>query len=311
MRRSYPAKGRWGFTLIELLVVIAIIAVLIGLLLPAVQKVREAAARLKCQNNLKQVVLALHNCENATGKLPPARGDYLMQYGMALGYTPPTFGGLLPGSFTQYGGWMLNVLRYGEQDNLRNLFEYTGTNWSTPYFANYNKAIPFFKCPSDLRALKAPKGGDGETTSYLGITGSDPSAAAQQNGPTNGVFDVSGLGTKFNQIQDGLSNTLLIGERPPALDGYWGWWAVSDFDSLLGLNNQISFDTGCIFPGRFKAENPGDTACNGRSNHYWSFHSLGGNFARVDGSVKFIPYTVDSTMLLFMGTRSGGEVATD
>ncbi|CAN5607986.1 DUF1559 domain-containing protein [soil metagenome] len=304
---------RQGFTLIELLVVIAIIAILIGLLLPAVQKVREAAAKAKCVNNIKQMVLSCHSYENANNRLPPARGDFLLPYAVASGYTQANqYGGLFPGGFTQYGGWMLNVLKYAEQDNLRNLFEYTGTGWSTPYYANYNKRVPMFKCPSDLRAGKVPSGTDGETTSYLGVTGrNDDTNTASTFGNTVGVFDVYSVGVKFQQIPDGLSNTVMIGERPPANDGYWGWWAVSDFDSLLSLSNDIVFYSGCITPGRYKVENPGDTACGGRSNHYWSFHSSGSNWGRADGSVRFISYNIDPTAMLSMGSRAGGETIRD
>src|SRR5258707_6305 len=105
---------RDGFTLIELLVVIAIIAILIGLLLPAVQKVREAAARMKCSNNLKQLGLALHNYHDARGNFPPATYNYID----STGYTPPPYNGT-----QDRRCWALDIMPYVEQDNLYRWFD--------------------------------------------------------------------------------------------------------------------------------------------------------------------------------------------
>jgi hypothetical protein len=279
--------------------------------LPAVQKVREAAARAKCSNNMKQIALGLHNYENTHGILPAPRGDYFLPYAQALGLGPPTYGGLYPGGFTQYGGWMTTILPYMEQAPLRTAMNYTGTAWTGPYFGNYNKRVVSFICPSDTRATRNASGSDGELTTYLGVTGSDTSATNQQNGPTNGIFNVNQKGYALMQITDGTSNTLLLGERPPASDLFWGWWGVSDFDCLLSANQLYSFYAGCIYPGRFKPENPGDTACGGRSNHFWSMHTNGANWARGDGSIRFMPYSTDPNTILFMATREGGEVFQD
>src|SRR5258708_36281467 len=134
-----------AFTLIELLVVIAIIAILIGLLLPAVQKVREAAARAKCSNKLKQIALGLHNYHSAFEKLPPARGDLQSP----AQYTV----------FTVYGGWMCNILPFIEQDNLLKQIKPFFQTAPGGFYNNYNRSVPIFLCPSDGRfPLNLPAG---------------------------------------------------------------------------------------------------------------------------------------------------------
>jgi prepilin-type N-terminal cleavage/methylation domain-containing protein len=308
MLRSFR---RSAFTLIELLVVIAIIAILIGLLLPAVQKVREAAARIKCANNLKQIGVGLHNHENTHGRLPPARGDYFIPYAQALGYAPPTYGGLCPGGFTQYGGWMVSLLPFVEQDALRRAMNYTGTGWSGPFFANYNKPVQSFLCPSDPYSSVPISSSNGALTDYLGVTGSDTTSSAQINGPSNGIFNVNAMGYPLISIIDGTSNTLMVGERPPAGDQYWGWWGVSDYDTLLSVYQQYSMDSGCTLPGLFRAEPLGKSApCNGGTNHFWSYHTGGANWLMGDASVRFMQYSAQPATIP-MATRSGGETFID
>jgi prepilin-type N-terminal cleavage/methylation domain-containing protein len=305
-------RRRFAFTLIELLVVIAIIAILIGLLVPAVQKVREAAARTQCANNLHQIGVGLHNYADVYKRLPPPRGNYFVPYATFFGAVPPTspdYGGLFPGQFTQYGGWMVNLLPYVEQGNLRNAMNYTGSGWVTPFFGNYNTPVPVYNCPMDPRVASSPTGTNGAMTSFLGVTGSDASFAAQILGPTNGIFNVSSIGTRFVEIQDGTSNTLMVGERPPSNDTFWGWWAVSDFDCLLSTADRTAQGYGLYSGCGVGVYGPGNLntgPCGGDTNHYWSFHTGGCNWLYGDASVHFIAYSA-APVINAMATRNGGE----
>jgi prepilin-type N-terminal cleavage/methylation domain-containing protein len=296
-----------GFTLIELLVVIAIIAILIGLLLPAVQKVREAAARMKCSNNLKQIGIALHAFHDAFQGLPSPRGTLSQTLGN---------GADTPGQCTEYRGWMCELLPFVEQDNLKkNLF----AGWSGPFFQWYTTKVKTYMCPSDGR-LDIVGPGDGAFTSYLGVTGNDNDFNTQFFGPTNGIFDVSraSIGVRLVEIIDGTSQTLMVGERPPGQDFFWGWWSVSDFDCLLSTQDQLAgpggFYGGCIAPGIFRQPTdprsigmqPG-APCGGDANHFWSMHTGGGNWLLGDGSVRFMPYSA-APITIPMGSRNGKEV---
>src|SRR5262249_39048974 len=119
---------RPGFTLIELLVVIAIIGILVALLVPAVQKVRDAAARLQCQNHMKQIGLALHNYHSVQQHFPSPRGTHLPNV-----------------LFTEFRGWMCDILPYVEQSTLADKM-YTNP-WSTGFFATYNIPVTVYQCP--------------------------------------------------------------------------------------------------------------------------------------------------------------------
>jgi prepilin-type N-terminal cleavage/methylation domain-containing protein len=287
MVRSLTFFRRPGFTLIELLVVIAIIAILIALLVPAVQKVREAAARTQCQNNLKQIGLALHSHHDGFKRLPPPRGDL----------QSPTQNTV----FTVYGGWMCNLLEFIEQLNLRN-----NIKWSGPYFANYSKPVLIYRCPSDPRLDSINTGGNGNLTNYLGVTGSKYDFNAQISGPSDGIFDINSRGIRLAAITDGTSNTLMVGERPPSQDIYWGWWAVSDYDCLLSVQQAYSFYGGCTYPGIFRQGFLNSGTCGGDSNHFWSNHTNGANWLLGDASTRWLAYSAQP-ITIPMASRAGND----
>ncbi|HZZ80255.1 MAG TPA: DUF1559 domain-containing protein [Gemmataceae bacterium] len=286
MRIRFRRALRQGFTLIELLVVIAIIGILIALLVPAVQKVRDAAARLQCQNNMKQIGVGLHNYHSVQQRFPTPRGT-------------------ANSGFTGYRGWMCDLLPYVDQGALSDKM-YTNP-WDVGFFATFSTPVTLYQCPSDPRNLNAVAPNKGATTSYLGVTGSDNDVYFQQAGPTNGIFNLSAA-IRVTDIGDGSSNTLMVGERPPSADLSWGWWGVTDYDTLLSTR-QLFGDpfnsTGCVTPGLFGPGSLGG-ACNGDSNHFWSFHSGGANWLFGDGSVRFLPYSA-SAATIPLASRSGGE----
>jgi prepilin-type N-terminal cleavage/methylation domain-containing protein len=203
------SQKRPAFTLIELLVVIAIIAILIGLLLPAVQKVREAAARMKCQNNLKQLGLALHNYESSNQKLPAAG----VQGGAAAGLTASTY------AFSVQA----RCLPFVEQDNLQKLIDFTQPVLGGSPLGFSNPAakvvVPLLVCPSDSQPPLGTVGSFGTNlagTSYMANTGTGTTdsltyAYYDPAFQTDGVFWF-GSGVRFTDIADGTSNTMLLSE---------------------------------------------------------------------------------------------------
>ncbi len=278
-----------AFTLIELLVVIAIIAILIALLVPAVQKVREAAARAQCQNNMKQWGLALHSYHDTNKKFP----------------------GYWTGSKTT---WAYVTLPFIEQDNLKRLGDGPGTGLSQAIA----KPISVFQCPSDGRDLNKAWNNQWGMTSYHGITGEWwwDWTLASTNFSDSGVIAVfpTSKAPRMMSITDGTSNTLMVGERPPSHDFFWGWWARADFDNHMWARvtrSEAIYTTGingapCPFPVFFQ---PGQWNNPCDANHLWSPHTGGGNFTFVDGSVRFVQYAAGVNIVPKLATRAGGEVA--
>jgi prepilin-type N-terminal cleavage/methylation domain-containing protein len=195
---------RSGFTLIELLVVIAIIAILIGLLLPAVQKVREAAARLKCSNNLKQIGLAVHNFHDTYQSLPSIGDWNVLMRGNA--YPALSCGGGLKSPDGAQGSWLVHLLPYLEQNNLFQQFQNvaalnSGTDGFAAYDALTTTPVKAFLCPSDGSnpTNTMPEGGTAyASSSYAGNVM---------------VFNPVRLGSLVTAMPDGTSNTVMAAER--------------------------------------------------------------------------------------------------
>ncbi len=320
MTRSISKKG--GFTLIELLVVIAIIAILIGLLLPAVQKVREAAARMSCQNNLKQFALALHGYHDARGTLPPGRDS---------------------NDFSSHS----YILPHIEQDSVYKLIDFTvkldiDVLSNNPAGNNTAMAaqIKSFRCPADTLPVPA----QWAPTNYRVNQGSSlswgvPSGSSSFLGAPNGPFFV-GSAVKLINITDGTSNTAMASEHPvgsfnagafnpnntqrlgrsvglypntpdeavtmcesvgyqnPLYNGYpdtGAPWLLGYHSTTIYFHVGPPNSRSCMYPG-------GRIGTAARSNH-----TNGVNLALCDGSVRFINSAIPIATWRAMGTREGGE----
>jgi prepilin-type N-terminal cleavage/methylation domain-containing protein/prepilin-type processing-associated H-X9-DG protein len=312
------SSKRAGFTLIELLVVIAIIAILIGLLLPAVQKVREAAARIKCQNNLKQIGLGLHNHHDANGTLPKG-WDYATSWGP-----------------------LAHLLPYIEQDNVYRTIDLKLPITDAVNTPSQQVTISTFLCPSDkqnpmpsLGAATNYHGNNGNWVVFViarGLNGSDPKP--------NGVFFTESKGITIQGIPDGSSNTALYSERvlgdgnmgtvspledtfngpngapgqPNSADLAYTWCQSVDVTSPA---NQFPIFMGAPW-GHGQHTYQHIIPPNGRSCGWLpslraamtpsSRHTGGVNVVFGDGSVRFVRDSIDIPTWRAMGSRDGGEV---
>src|SRR5262245_27432316 len=325
MAPSPCPRRRLAFTLIALLVVIAIIASLIGLLLPAVQKVREAAQRTACQNNLKQIGLGMHNYHDANGKLPSGQRVVNGRY---------------------FAGWAVKLLPYIEQDALYRLYDDTVVNTDVKNRPVGQTYVSVYTCPADIwqQMLLIPEStwtGDPAngtvkwmTSSYgmmsgVSATGFDqwagfPSEVAvnlQRNGNLRGLFHTdgpdSGLGPEvLAAIPDGTSNTIMGGERMTrthmvnasgnenaafARGTFWGFGF-----NLYHLGGAFNQSATLLADYDRCGQIASDIA---QCKYGWgSFHANGGiNFVFGDGSVRMVQPSMDMLIFVGLATIGGGE----
>lgn len=323
-------RTRVGFTLVELLVVIAIIGILVGLLLPAVQAAREAARRMQCSNNMKQLGLALHNYESTFKKWPPSR----------LNLSSPVI-------FQQ--SWTAMIMPYLEQGNLHARYQF-----GTPWYARANDPLTTSKIPT-LLCPSAPDGRDlPAANQYAAVTNNSrtdrPLWAYCDYGSVNAVrnsaFILAGLpslgtrealgalgrgpeGVPLSTITDGLSNTAVLGEgggrpsqyvsgrkvnnprpgiafgTPTVADG-WGWADINSGFSIdgadkLGMQNNTTNSGATTIVGNCLMN------CTNDSEIY-SFHTGGGLFTMGDGSVQFFSANLDPKTFVALMTRDRGDI---
>lgn len=297
---TMPKHRASGFTLIELLVVIAVIGILIALLLPAVQSAREAARRSQCQNNMKQIGVALHNYEESNRCFPM-------------------------GSYVQTFSWgsLASLLPYMEQQAIFKGIDFKPTDccaW-TKLMQTTGKAepssvrIPAYTCPSDPSSgkslLSGPTGplpasadcGRLYPGNYLGVSGDTgigfPACYFSITATTKGTgMMFTRSSTRLSQVLDGTSQTLFFGERGLPNDLGWGWVMCGGSECEQYLSTQ------------FGLVGPHDQPTNSVTvSDYWSWHPGGVYFLMVDGSVRFLNLTTSFQTLKALSTKSAKDIA--
>ena len=321
-RASLETRRKGGFTLVELLVVIAIIGILIALLLPAVQAAREAARRSQCNNNLKQIVLAMHNYHDSLGSFPPAA---LASENVVSGNAP-----VAPGHewFSSHRvlyegmiGWPAFMLPYVEQSALHDQIDfnrvayaehwwdewYYSATWTAsgdPVNKPASESIPTsFQCPSSVKSEATER-----SHKDYSVAAMEMAEISARDGRGEGIF-YTNSGTKIADIIDGTSNTFMLLEQstssPDFLDrGSNPFFFVSHPCEGMALARSQSTSTTIYLPNMVSSS-WGTVMRSARS-----FHPGGLNAAKADGSVSFVSETIDGTVWFNTFTHQGREVKT-
>jgi prepilin-type N-terminal cleavage/methylation domain-containing protein/prepilin-type processing-associated H-X9-DG protein len=330
-------KERPGFTLIEVLVVTAVIAIVVALLLPAVQAAREAARRIQCANNLKQIGLACLNYHDQVGSFPP--GNIASDDGAYIG---------------TWWGWASGILPGLEQAPLFNAINFGFSGADAPNVTVLTTLLGSYSCPSDSSGTSVRmvpwidssynKSGDAAPTNYAGCVGDTKSGTVfdlysgdttSLNGPEwgswpwavdlgckgtfRGIFgDCSnGMVIRLAQVTDGSSQTFLAGEQVPSMNAYISWaintWTYAS--TVIPLNWKTDLHQGdvdvdgstCQF-GNVYDSTPHCYFNWSYAIGFRSLHPSGANFGLADGSVRFIKQTINHRVYNALGSRAGGEV---
>jgi type II secretory pathway pseudopilin PulG len=273
--------------------VIAIIGVLVAVLFPAVQAAREAARRTQCQNNLRQVGLALNGYHGARKSFPASQDDGLWS-------------------------WIAHILPFLEEGALhdqldlkQHFFRPGGSNGQP----GVSVPLPVLQCPSDARSgtvSRAIPGAPFAYTSYLGNTGTQGNVPYQSfrddgmfRSPRDFPRTLASL--SIRKVTDGKSKTLFVGERPVInwvqAGGDFGWWAhgAGYLTPPVGRGDNVLDASGGLRQGTYAANQLDDVF------HWWSFHTGGAHFVYVDAHTRFLSYEIDHLTLLAMSSRNGGE----